>query len=123
VDAGDTHTYSIQTAGVPFQINGDRLEVGGPIDFETTPSYLITIRTTDPGGLWYEEDFNITVNDVNDTPTDIALDNSSVDENTLVGTLVGNLSTTDVDAGDTHTYSIQTAGVPFQINGGRSHRF
>ena len=37
-------------------------------------------------------------------PTDIALSNATVDENQPVGTLVGNLSATDPDAGDTFTY-------------------
>ena len=117
-DGGDSHIYSIQTAGVPFQINGEKLEVGGPLDFETTPSYDITIRTTDSGGLFYDEVFTITINDTNDAPTDIALSNDNVDENSAVDTVVGNLSTADVDAGDTHTYSIETAGMPFKIANG-----
>ncbi|MGD9039399.1 MAG: Calx-beta domain-containing protein [Desulfobacteraceae bacterium] len=115
-DPADTHTYTILTAGVPFQIDDDRLEVSGALDFESTPSYNVLIRTTDTAGQTYDEPFTITINDVNEPPTDIGLDNAAVDENTLVGTLVGNLSTTDGDVGDTHTYSIQTAGVPFQIN-------
>ncbi|MFA7628493.1 MAG: Ig-like domain-containing protein, partial [Candidatus Dojkabacteria bacterium] len=56
-------------------------------------------------------------------PTDIALSNATVDENQPVGTLVGNLSATDPDAGDT-TFSYQlvdTATYPdnasFQIVG------
>jgi len=39
-------------------------------------------------------------------PTDILLSSSSVAENLLVGTTVGALSTTDPDAGDTHTYTL-----------------
>src|SRR5439155_9733233 len=42
----------------------------------------------------------------NQAPTDIALSNSSVDENQPSGTTVGTLSTTDPDFGDTHTYSL-----------------
>jgi hypothetical protein len=49
--------------------------------------------------------------------TDIALGNRSVNENTSVSTLVGKLSTTDPDTGDTLTYPIQTPRVPLQING------
>jgi len=42
----------------------------------------------------------------NNAPTDIGLSNSSVDENEPAGTTVGNFSTVDPDAGDTHTYSL-----------------
>ncbi len=48
----------------------------------------------------------ITVNPVNDDPDDIDLDNSSVAENEPVGTLVGTLSASDPDLGDSHTYSL-----------------
>jgi surface protein len=42
----------------------------------------------------------------NDAPTDIALSNQSIDENVSAPGDIGNLSTTDPDPGDTHTYSI-----------------
>jgi hypothetical protein len=42
----------------------------------------------------------------NALPTDIALDNADVAENLAVATLVGNLSTTDSDSGDTHSYTL-----------------
>jgi uncharacterized repeat protein (TIGR01451 family)/CSLREA domain-containing protein len=48
----------------------------------------------------------VTVNPGNYAPTDIALSNSSVAENSPLGTTVGSLSTTDPDAGDTHTYTL-----------------
>ena len=41
----------------------------------------------------------------NDAPTDIDLDNSSVAEN-AAGAVVGTLTTTDVDGGATHTYTV-----------------
>ena len=39
-------------------------------------------------------------------PTDIALSNATIAENSPVGTVVGTLSTTDTDAGDSHTYTL-----------------
>ena len=50
----------------------------------------------------------LTVNAVNNAPTDIALSPSNVDENRPVGTVVGALSTSDPDAGDTFTYALVT---------------
>src|SRR5262249_11716554 len=43
---------------------------------------------------------------VNETPTDIALSNSTVAENQPIGTTVGTFSTTDPDTGNTFTYSL-----------------
>lgn len=39
-------------------------------------------------------------------PTSISLDNSTLDENSPVSTLVGNLSATDADAGETFTFTL-----------------
>jgi len=47
----------------------------------------------------------LTVNAANEAPTDILLSSSSVDENKPIGTVVGSLSTTDPNAGDTFTYA------------------
>jgi len=44
----------------------------------------------------------------NNPPTDIILDNTSIDENILIGDFVGSFSTEDVDAGDTHSYMLAT---------------
>jgi len=52
----------------------------------------------------------ITVNSVNDAPTDIHLSNNSIDENQPAGTLVGVLTASDDDAGDSHTFSLATTG-------------
>jgi YDG domain/MBG domain (YGX type)/Bacterial Ig-like domain (group 3)/S-layer homology domain len=61
----------------------------------------------------------LTVNAVNNAPTDIALSPSNVDENRPVGTVVGALSTSDPDAGDTFTYSFCNGAdnTSFQFSG------
>jgi murein DD-endopeptidase MepM/ murein hydrolase activator NlpD len=52
-------------------------------------------------------DLNVTANFAldNQAPTDIMLSNNKVAENMPIGTMVGMLSTTDPDTGDTFTYS------------------
>ena len=50
--------------------------------------------------------FTLTVTNVNEAPTDIIVSSNSVTENQSSGTVVGNLSTTDVDVGDTFTYAL-----------------
>ncbi|RLA74710.1 MAG: cadherin repeat domain-containing protein, partial [Epsilonproteobacteria bacterium] len=44
--------------------------------------------------------------DVNEAPTDIALSSNTVAENSATGTAIGTLSNTDVDTGNTYTYSL-----------------
>jgi VCBS repeat-containing protein len=65
-----------------------------------------TYMLSDDYGVTDTATVTITINGVNDAPTDISLDNSSVAENQNYGTAVGDFSTTDPDAGDTFTYSL-----------------
>jgi mRNA-degrading endonuclease HigB of HigAB toxin-antitoxin module len=64
----------------------------------------------------------ITVVATNQAPTNIALSNNTVPENDPVNTVVGTLSTSDPDAGDTHTYTLvsgegSTDNASFNISG------
>ncbi len=97
------------------------LDAAGTFVFTAT----VTETDTDPAeaeGCTGGRSYRIVVTNVNDAPTDIALSNSSVNENQPVGTAVGNFSTTDPDAGDTHTYTLvagagDTDNASFQIVG------
>ena len=108
-DAGDSHSYAITNdpSGF-FEIVGDEVRVaaGAAIDFETDQSHDITIETTDAAGNTYSEVVTISVNDLNEDPTDITLTGGAVDEGAAAGTTVATLTTVDVDAGDSHTYAI-----------------
>lgn len=53
-------------------------------------------------------DFQMTVANTNDAPTEIDLSNNFINENSAVGIVIGSLSTADVDLGDTHAYSLVT---------------
>ncbi len=95
-----------------FSIGGassdELILTNGILDFETKPSYSVTVRVTDSGGLTYDETLTVTVNDLNETPTDIAPNSFAVDENTdtTSGFSVGTLTASDQDSGETFTYSI-----------------
>lgn len=67
VDGGPASFSFVGPAG-PFQIVGNRLEVAGPLDFETQSSYPVTIRADDGAGGTYDETFTITVTDVDEDP-------------------------------------------------------
>ena len=83
---GDTFSYAViggADAGV-FSISGSDLVItDGVLDRESQASYQVTVEVTDSGtpGLTYNETFTITVNDLNENPTDIALSNSALNEN------------------------------------------
>jgi len=110
-DIGDTFTYTLVSGtgsadNASFTIDGNTLKTSTSFNFEAKTSYAVRVRSTDAGGLVTEKAFTITVTNVNEGPTDIALSATSVAENASVGTAVGTLSTTDVDAGDTFTYTL-----------------
>ncbi|MFG0255246.1 MAG: cadherin repeat domain-containing protein, partial [Rhodopirellula sp. JB053] len=62
--------------------------------------------STDSGGLVVEQVFAITVTDTNVAPTAIALDDNTIEEDAVIGAVIGGLTTTDGNASDTFTYSL-----------------
>jgi CSLREA domain-containing protein len=67
--------------------------------------------TANPGSVTIHGNTSVTANytSSNQAPTDIMLSNNKVAENMPSGALVGTLSTTDPNAGDTFTYSFACA--------------
>jgi hypothetical protein len=77
----------------------------GSVDTSVVGTYIITYDVIDSNGNVATQ-VTRTVNVVNAVPTDIALSLNTIDENIVAGSTVGTLSSTDADAGDTHTYSL-----------------
>lgn len=68
-NGGDTHTFSIVAdPDSKFQIDGNALEVGAALDYETDTSHSVTIRATDNGNpaLYFDKQFTINVTDVSE---------------------------------------------------------
>jgi hypothetical protein len=126
-DAGNTFTYTLVTGtgdadNASFNIDGSSLRITNSPDFETKNSYTVRVRTTDQGSLIYEKEFAVTINDVNEAPTNITLSANAIDENVTANSTIGTLSSTDVDAGNTFTYTLVTGtgdtdNASFNING------
>ena len=122
-DAGDSHTYELAAGAADngsFQISGNVLQTKAGLDYETDSVYNIKVSTKDAGNLVLNQDFVIKVTNVNEAPTTIALTNLTIAENSATGTQVGTFSTTDVDAGDSHTYELVSGGADnasFEIEG------
>ncbi|HYO60667.1 MAG TPA: cadherin domain-containing protein, partial [Actinomycetota bacterium] len=113
-DAAQTHGWSITggNSGSAFAINATTGEITvadvGELDFEDVQQWVLTVRAEDNGTPAKSDSGAVTIDltNVNETPTDITLSNSSVAENAAVGQNVGNLAPIDPDAGDTHTLSL-----------------
>jgi hypothetical protein len=94
------------TDNASFLISGNELKLAVKPDYEHKASYHIRIRSTDNGGSSVEKAFTITVNDLNEAPTDISLSKTVVAENTAAGTIIGTLSGSDPDAGASFSYAL-----------------
>lgn len=104
-NAGDKHTYSVSDNRFEVVDGQLKLIAGKSLDYEAGSSVQLKVTTTDQGGLSYSESFTISVKDVNEAPTDISITNLSVNEN-AAGAVIGKLSTSDPDAGNTHSYTV-----------------
>ena len=107
-DLADTHTLTVESGLDSASVNiiGNMLNTNASYNFEQKDTLYINVRATDPFAAYYVKTFTIVVNDVNDTPTNIALSTDSVQELSPVNTSIGKFSTTDEDAGATHSYSL-----------------
>jgi Ca2+-binding RTX toxin-like protein len=112
-DAGDTFVFTLVTdsngpdSGL-FSIQGNRLVSGTGFDFETKRTYALVVRVTDAGGLSIQLPFMVNVSNIPEPPTAPALSNTVVPENQAPGFVVGNLTGSDPDAGDSAAFSFGT---------------
>lgn len=106
-----------------FEIVGDslRLKAGIVLDFETKSTYTVNVEVDDAsigGTPDAVATFTLSITDVNERPT-ILDQNFTVAENAANGTVVGTVVASDIDAGQSLTYSItQSAPISgaFAIN-------
>ena len=120
-DAGDSHTFALVAGtgdadNASFTISGGQLKTAQVFNFETKSSYAIRVATTDSAGATFAKALTVTVGDVNEAPTGLSLSNSTLAENEPVGTTVGDLSVVDVDAGQSHAFTL-VAGAGDDDNG------
>ena len=104
-DAGDSHVYTlVDNGGDRFEIVGDILQVklGASLDFETTSSYPIEVRSTDADGLSKTQRFTISLTNVNEAPTFTSTPILTAQEGTDYRYRI---VTTDPDSGDSRTIS------------------
>ncbi|HUU91041.1 MAG TPA: cadherin domain-containing protein, partial [Phycisphaerae bacterium] len=110
-DAGDSLTYAITAGntGSAFAINGTTGQVTvnnvAALDFETNPTFALTVEVTDTGALSDSATVTVNVTDVNEAP-DVDAQIFSTPETSEDGTIVGTVVASDPDPGDTLGYAI-----------------
>ena len=106
---------SVTISGTLNEINATLAATSGLVFLGNTNvigTDTLTVVTSDAGhngsgGTLSDTDFyTITINGVNQAPTDIALSAQEISETAVAGTVVGTLSGTDPDAGDVLTFSL-----------------
>lgn len=98
------------------------VKVAGPLNHEVAPILEIAVRVTDRQGLFKIQNFNISVRDNNDRPSNVTISGglkASVAENSQ-GAFIGELVTTDEDASQSHSYDILSNTDLFEV---RRRRF
>ena len=131
-DKGQSHVFSLlDDAGGRFLIKGTQLQVSKPnsmclknggkdcwLNYEEKPSYTIKVRTSDNGSptKYLDKVFTIRILNVNDQPRDLQLSGFTLKENSPANTVIGTLSASNEDVGETLTFELTNdAGGRFVI--------
>ncbi len=118
-DMGDSFTYALDAPSDLFEVVGNELRLRGDavLDAETTASHDISVTATDAGGLTVSRQFTIAIADVNEAPSGLSITALDVVENAAAGTVIGQLSAEDLDAGDSLSYSLADPSNLFEVVG------
>ena len=115
-NTGNTFTYSLVTGtgatdNTLFTITGNQLKTNAVFDFETKNSYTVRVRTTDQGGFFFDKQFTININNLDNIITGtIANENfSTTGEKDTINAQGGN---------DTITSSFENLQPNDSLNGG-----
>ncbi|VTS05577.1 cadherin domain-containing protein [Tuwongella immobilis] len=120
VDAGANGSLSYSITGGnesgAFAINPTTGEITvidpAPLDFETTPSFTLTVTVSDAGSpsLTASATVTITLTDVNEDPIANSPQTFTVEENASNGTSLGSIVASDPDTGSNGTLSFAITG-------------
>ena len=138
-DAGDSVTYSLVGGATSlFAISGNQIRVaaGASFDYETTPSYTLTVRATDLAGNIFDQSVTVNIANYAGTYTGTSGNNTATgtsEEDTMSGgagndtlnggdgddVLTGGTGSDTLNGGagdDTVNYSAATAGVALSFS-------
>ena len=101
-DENDSHVFLLSDKR--FEVINDelRLAAGAHFDFETESKVILRVTAIDQANASTSSSTTISIGDVNESPTAIAIDTDSVFEE-LIGQRIGVLAVSDEDVGQTHS--------------------
>lgn len=111
VTVGGSGTGTLTLTGTAAQINAwldntSAIQYTGAANASGNNAATFTLKVNDGTVDSTVANGNIDITAVNDTPTDIALSNAAVSVYDGTNATVGNLTSTDVDTSDAHTYTL-----------------
>jgi hypothetical protein len=123
--ANDSFTYTLVDGfgdNALFSIVNNELRIIDSPNFEQVASgaYKISVVSKDSGNLTTTKEFDLTLKDLAERPTNITLSDSEIDENELADSIVGTLTTDDDDKNETQLYSLVAGfgdNAAFRIDG------
>ncbi len=123
---GANNSSTLTLTGTQSQINTALSTLKYQGNLNSNGADTLTILSTDSSAtpLSDTDTVSLTINSINDAPTDIALSATSVNENVPINTAIGTLTTVDPDNNSGFTYSFVTGtgdndNSSFSINGDR----
>ncbi|UJP05612.1 MAG: tandem-95 repeat protein, partial [Nitrosomonas sp.] len=117
ISGGANGTNTLTLSGSQADINATLASLSYQGTLHYNGADTLTVTSTDGNAVTDVDAVAIAVTAVNDTPTDLTLSANTVAENAVNGTVVGTITGTDPDSGDTKTYSFtDSAGGRFAID-------
>ena len=104
-DRGDSHTYTLSDERFEVVDGFVKLKDGISLDHEEIQNLTLDVTATDDAGASVTQSFEIAVTDMNEAPVEMALSNHAIAGN-ADGAIVGTLSVTDQDIGDSHSFAV-----------------
>ena len=128
VDGGSRMLELVGDDAGLFELNANQdmlfLRAGQVLDFESGNTRLdVTVRVM--GSPAVNAPLSITLNDVDDAPTEVRLINqvATLDENTVARTRVADIAVTDADGGPRRLELVGDDAVLFELNGAQTQLF
>ena len=113
IDTGDTVTFSLETSPTGMTINSTTGVIQWTPGNSDVGDHSVGVRVQDASGLTGTQDFTITVANVNDAPE---ITSSAVTSATEDQAYSYDVDATDIDVGDTFTYSLSQLPTGMTIN-------
>ncbi len=123
IDAGSTLTYSAEILPSWMTFNTSTHKLGGTptnnqVGLEASKDYDVSLRVTDNTGAYVEQNFTITVNQVNDAPVINSQALLTTNEDVSIALTLTSLNVTDVDNSypNDHTLTVKS-GTNYTFSG------